>query len=77
MQASDASRRENEDLRPMLDAVIASKAKQSISRPKEGIVGWVERSDTHRLATGIDGYRFAPPILRATCYPCCLERESP
>src|SRR5437773_11982814 len=35
MQASDASRRENEDLRPMLDAVIASKAKQSISRPKE------------------------------------------
>src|SRR5206468_3798117 len=50
---------------PMLDAVIASEAKQSISRPKERIVGWVERSDTHRLATGIDGYRFAPPILRA------------
>src|SRR5947209_18514674 len=45
--------------------VIASEAKQSISRPKERIVGWVERSDTHRLATGIDGYRFAPPILRA------------
>ena len=27
-------------------------------------VGWVERSDTHRLAGSIDGYRFAPPILR-------------
>src|SRR3981081_939419 len=46
-------------------AVIASEAKQSILRHKERIVGWVERSDTHRLATGIDEYRFAPPILRA------------
>src|SRR5207249_10315222 len=64
-QASGSLSRENEDLCPMLDVVIASEAKQSISRPKERIVGWVERSDTHRVATGIDGYRFAPPILRA------------
>ena len=29
------------------------------------LVGWVERSDTHRhVRVGIDGYRFAPPILR-------------
>ena len=29
-------------------------------------VGWVERSDTHHLsARKIDGFRFAPPILRA------------
>ena len=37
--------------------VIASEAKQSISRLKERIVGWAERSDTHRLTTGIDGCR--------------------
>ena len=32
-------------------------------------VGWVERSETHHLvtgATGLDGYRYAPPILRLT-----------
>ena len=30
-------------------------------------VGWVERSETHRLSPSeaIDGYRCAPPILRA------------
>jgi len=28
-------------------------------------VGWVERSDTHRLNTKIDGYRYAQPILQA------------
>ncbi len=28
-------------------------------------IGWVERSDTHRLNTKIDGYRYAQPILQA------------
>ena len=34
------------------------------------IVGWVERSETHRSRTGTDGYRFAPPILRD-----CMKRK--
>src|SRR5262249_30354895 len=28
------------------------------------IVGWVERSETHRVLGEIDGFRFALPILR-------------
>ena len=28
------------------------------------LVGWVERSDTHLFFCEVDGYRFAPPILR-------------
>ena len=34
-------------------------------------VGWVERSETHRdmrRIGGIDGYRFAPPILRSAMW---------
>ena len=36
------------------------------SAVKQELVGWVERSDTHPLITRheVDGYRFAPPILR-------------
>jgi len=37
-----------------------------VSREREvmlSFVGWVERSDTHRHAGSIDGYRCAPPIL--------------
>jgi len=30
-------------------------------------VGWVERSDTISLRRRIDGFRFAPPILRNRC----------
>ena len=30
-------------------------------------VGWVERSDTHHRIPAIDGYRYAPPILREIC----------
>jgi hypothetical protein len=37
-------------------------------------VGWLERSETHHFCTvcaGIDGYRFAPPILR----DCMTRRD--
>src|SRR5882757_9989515 len=34
--------------------------------PGREVVGWVERSDTHRWLPRSDGYRFAPPILRST-----------
>src|SRR5712671_3685931 len=34
--------------------------------PGREVVGWVERSETHRWLPRGDGYRFAPPILRST-----------
>src|SRR6267143_1388673 len=34
--------------------------------PGRAVVGWVERSETHRWLPRGDGYRFAPPILRFT-----------
>ena len=36
-------------------------------RSRIQFVGWVERSDTHRLTGSVDGYRFAPPILQLDC----------
>jgi hypothetical protein len=38
---------------------------QRVARMQRHIcVGWVERSETHHPCAGLDGYRFAPPILR-------------
>src|SRR5262249_10383468 len=46
-----------------------SRKRKACSRmvdPSSRFVGWVERSDTHRLWAAIDGYRYAPPILPIT-----------
>jgi hypothetical protein len=40
---------------------------QCVARMRNCIcVRWVERSETHHSPRGLDGYRFAPPILRTS-----------
>jgi len=50
------------------ETILQSPGERAAGMRRCVCVGWVEHSETHRLAYRHDGYRFAPPILR-TCGP--------
>src|ERR1700724_1696806 len=72
--------RTRSSLRPLFfEGEVSSKtpgaSRRENAKSYSGFVGWVERSDTHRLTGSVDGYRFAPPILQTTNWIVSLRSQ--